>query len=264
VILLNRDWWLHPRTTEAQRDAVLDHECCHMAITFDKETGEPLYDDRGRNVFRIRKHSIEEFTEIVDRHGIYKRDVEAFASAVARAERSTGGEWIGYTKLRDTLRSIGVTLDVAVIATWSDDERREVMTWALLRQDDTVGKKADVISLSQTVPECLAAALGRRNIAWNRRPPTPRTEDAMTRTIEWTGGASMPPCTLTALPGARRRGQRPLRRPRAGPTPPPRQRRRRQRAALRPLPAAVIRDGEWYRRVDGVGAATPRCQQPKE
>jgi hypothetical protein len=152
VILLNRDWWLHPRTTEAQRAAVLDHECCHMAIAIDKETGEPLYDDRGRNVFRIRKHSIEEFTEIVDRHGIYKNDVESFASAVHRAERSTGSEWIGYTKLRDTLRSIGVTLDVAVIATWSDDERREVMTWALLRQDDTVGKKADVISLSQTVP----------------------------------------------------------------------------------------------------------------
>jgi hypothetical protein len=50
VILLNREWWLHPRTTEAQREAVLDHECCHMAISVDKETGEPLYDDRGRNV----------------------------------------------------------------------------------------------------------------------------------------------------------------------------------------------------------------------
>src|SRR3954471_18160052 len=41
VILLNRDWWFHPRTTDAHRDAVLDHELCHAAIAFDKETGEP-------------------------------------------------------------------------------------------------------------------------------------------------------------------------------------------------------------------------------
>jgi hypothetical protein len=156
VILLNREWWLHPRTTEAQREAVLDHECCHMAIARDAQTGEPVIDDRGRNVFRMRKHTIEEFTEIVDRHGIYKHDVEAFARAVYRAEHATGGAWVGYSKLRDTLAAIGITVDVPTIATWPDDERREVMTWALLRQD--TGERANV-ALSQTMPACLAAAV---------------------------------------------------------------------------------------------------------
>lgn len=163
VILINRDWWLHPRTTEAQREALLDHECCHMAITVDKETGEPLYDDRGRNVFRIRKHTIEEFTEVVDRHGIYKRDVEAFASAVVRAENKTRGVWTGYAKLHDTLKSIGVlSIEVTEIASWTEDERREVMTWAVLRQEVADGKTVDVITMSQTVPTVLAAALAKK------------------------------------------------------------------------------------------------------
>src|SRR5581483_5784271 len=54
VILLNRDFWLHARIANVQRDALLDHELMHAAIAYDQD-GEPKRDDRGRTVFRTRK-----------------------------------------------------------------------------------------------------------------------------------------------------------------------------------------------------------------
>lgn len=158
VIMLNRDWWLHPKTTEKQQQAVLDHECCHMAITVDKDTGEPVVDDRGRNVFRIRAHSIEEFTEIVDRHGVYKNDVEAFARAVYRAEQASRGTFIGYTSLSQLLARIGLTVDPRRIAEWSESERREVYTFALVN-DVEPGERQVSVALSSSMPACLAAAV---------------------------------------------------------------------------------------------------------
>jgi len=71
VILLNRDFWQNPNVTDAQRQALLDHELMHAAIVYD-EQGDPKVDERDRTCFRIRKHDIEEFADIVSRHGCYK------------------------------------------------------------------------------------------------------------------------------------------------------------------------------------------------
>jgi hypothetical protein len=84
VIMLRRSFWLDLRVTDAQRAALLDHELCHAALKLD-EKGEPIEDERGRKVYRVRKHSIEEFTEIVERHGCYKSDLEAFFTAMRRS-----------------------------------------------------------------------------------------------------------------------------------------------------------------------------------
>jgi len=81
VILLNADFWQNSDVTDAQRRALLDHELCHGAVKLDKH-GEPLEDERGRTVYRIRKHDIEEFSAVVARHGCYKRDLERFAAAL--------------------------------------------------------------------------------------------------------------------------------------------------------------------------------------
>ncbi len=51
-----------------------------MAAVFDKDGAR--YDERGRRVFRTRKHDIEEFRCIVERHGCYKTDLVAFAQAI--------------------------------------------------------------------------------------------------------------------------------------------------------------------------------------
>jgi hypothetical protein len=88
VILLNREVW---STTEFDRNkklALLDHELCHAAPVLDKETLEPKYDVRGRRVWRIRKHDIEEFQSVVQHHGTYKRDLEKFAEAILKAKNT--------------------------------------------------------------------------------------------------------------------------------------------------------------------------------
>lgn len=74
--------------SDEQRRALLDHELCHAEVKLDDRTSEPVHDERGRKVYRMRKHDIEEFSAVVERNGIYKRDLEHFAAALNRAARS--------------------------------------------------------------------------------------------------------------------------------------------------------------------------------
>lgn len=84
VILLRRIFWIDERVTAAQRAALLDHELCHAARRCDS-SGEPVTDERERPVYRLRKHDVEEFTEVIQRHGVYKADLERFAMALRLA-----------------------------------------------------------------------------------------------------------------------------------------------------------------------------------
>lgn len=84
VILLNREVWRDMEFTLAKKKALMDHELCHAAMQTDAETGEPKYDERGRNIWRSRKHDIEEFGSVVAHHGCYKRDLERFAEALLK------------------------------------------------------------------------------------------------------------------------------------------------------------------------------------
>lgn len=86
VIMLRMEFWQDGSVTDDQRRALLDHELCHAQVRHDRD-GEPMRDERGRVVYRTRKHDIEEFSEIVARHGIYKRDLEAFATALKRSKQ---------------------------------------------------------------------------------------------------------------------------------------------------------------------------------
>lgn len=86
VVILNKEFWVNPKVTADQRCALLDHELCHAAIAYD-EHGEPKVDDRGRVIYRVRKHDIEEFRDIVARYGCYKYDLQQFAAALRRAQQ---------------------------------------------------------------------------------------------------------------------------------------------------------------------------------
>jgi Putative phage metallopeptidase len=86
VILLQKDFWTNEAVTNEQRDALLDHELCHATVKLDPYTHEPVEDERGHVVYRIRKHDLEEFSEIAERHGTWKRDLEHFAQALARSK----------------------------------------------------------------------------------------------------------------------------------------------------------------------------------
>lgn len=78
VILLNREAWKEGGLSEDQKVAVVDHELCHCQVSMDAN-GEPKTDDLGRTVYRLRKHDIEEFTEVVARYGCYTGQLEQFA-----------------------------------------------------------------------------------------------------------------------------------------------------------------------------------------
>lgn len=155
VILLNRDFWLNPRVEDVQRQALLDHELMHAAIAYD-EHGEPKVDERGRTVFRIRKHDLEEFSEIAARYGCWKRDIESFAQALHRAEHGPRG-FVGPTTLSGLLADVGLDVPPATIATWPDEERRDVLVWVRLRIAAGVTKVN--AALSETLPACLAAVV---------------------------------------------------------------------------------------------------------
>jgi hypothetical protein len=81
VVILRKEFFEDLAVKDPQRLAILDHELCHAAPKLDVD-GEQLEDDKGRKVWRLRKHDIEEFSEIVARHGCYKRDIEQFAVAL--------------------------------------------------------------------------------------------------------------------------------------------------------------------------------------
>jgi len=81
IIVLNRAVWSSPQWDRAKKLALLDHELCHAAVSLD-EDGEVKYNERGRPVYRIRKHDVQEFHENVVRHGCYKLDLEIFAKAI--------------------------------------------------------------------------------------------------------------------------------------------------------------------------------------
>jgi len=79
VILLNHEVWNRIAFTERQMRALLDHELCHCAVAKDKN-GEVKMDERGRPVWRLRKHDIEEFAEVVARHGLWRHELEKFVA----------------------------------------------------------------------------------------------------------------------------------------------------------------------------------------
>jgi hypothetical protein len=83
VIILNKEKWdnaLEKFGNKLKR-ALIDHELCHAQVATDKY-GEVKKDEHGRIVYRIRKHDMEEFREIIDRHGIWKSDIALFAKSI--------------------------------------------------------------------------------------------------------------------------------------------------------------------------------------
>lgn len=86
VIILRALFWQDGQVTDEQREALLDHELCHAAIDYDADL-EPKRDQLGRICYRIRKHDVEEFTQIIARRGVWKRDLEAMAQALERSKQ---------------------------------------------------------------------------------------------------------------------------------------------------------------------------------
>lgn len=88
IITLNKEFWEDLAVTKEQKIALVDHEMCHAAPSYNGETGEHEVDERGRYLFRVRGHDVEEFYEIVQRNGLWKRDLVAFAKVLQEKRKA--------------------------------------------------------------------------------------------------------------------------------------------------------------------------------
>ena len=88
VILLNFEVWQSKEFDKEKKLALLDHELMHADEALDKN-GEPKVDAKGRRTWRIRSHDVEEFSAIIERHGIWKRDLEKFADAIMKTKQKS-------------------------------------------------------------------------------------------------------------------------------------------------------------------------------
>jgi hypothetical protein len=87
VTLLNKDVWESTQFDPAKKRALMDHELMHVCEAVDKN-GDQKEDAKGRKMWRIRQHDVEEFSAVVRRHGTYKRDLEIFAENLMKSRQT--------------------------------------------------------------------------------------------------------------------------------------------------------------------------------
>lgn len=71
AILLNYELFNETKIEDLDKTIILDHELYHAAPEMDRD-GEQKKDDRGRFCWRLRKHPIQEFPEVIKRYGLKK------------------------------------------------------------------------------------------------------------------------------------------------------------------------------------------------
>jgi len=85
IIEIAKDVW--DEATDEFRLALVDHELGHAGIRIDEESGGPDMTDEGRIRTYTHRHDIEEFEDVLERHGPYHKALRDFLLAfVKRAE----------------------------------------------------------------------------------------------------------------------------------------------------------------------------------
>lgn len=86
IIEISKDIW--DEATDQFKEALVDHELGHVGIRMSKEDGaedDPIYDETtNRPKTFIRKHDIEEFEDVLERHGAFHKGLRDFLDAFAR------------------------------------------------------------------------------------------------------------------------------------------------------------------------------------
>ena len=70
ILIVNQEAW--DKATERAKLALIDHELCHVV---------GLRNDAGDRDYRMRGHDLEEFEEILTRHGAWCDDIARFLKA---------------------------------------------------------------------------------------------------------------------------------------------------------------------------------------
>ena len=77
VIIVSYPTWLN--LTSKQRSAVVDHELTHCFVEENDDTGEATT--------KILPHDVDEFEEIIRRHGLYKKDLERLGRVIRKVKK---------------------------------------------------------------------------------------------------------------------------------------------------------------------------------
>ncbi|HAL17416.1 MAG TPA: hypothetical protein DCP32_11905 [Anaerolineaceae bacterium] len=72
LIWVSKEDW-EGKLTDAQREALIDHELCHCVKRLDTDT------------WAIRPHDVQEFWQIIERHGLWSSDLHNGREAMERA-----------------------------------------------------------------------------------------------------------------------------------------------------------------------------------
>ncbi|MGN8233214.1 putative metallopeptidase [Priestia flexa] len=104
-VFINEDAWRH--LSNEQRVALVDHELCHIRRekeeVFDKDKKQvvmDLADKRDSSNWKIREHDVEEFSEIIQRHGLWEQGIESFAVAVRQVDHQMTLDDFNSSKVR--------------------------------------------------------------------------------------------------------------------------------------------------------------------
>lgn len=86
IVVLVKEFWDDPNVTDDQRRALLDHQLSRVARVID-EGGEPIEDERERKRYRLVKPDLQEFSAVVKRHGMYRKEIEKFYQSLQSSKQ---------------------------------------------------------------------------------------------------------------------------------------------------------------------------------
>jgi hypothetical protein len=88
LIIMARDVWND--ASEEFRRAVVDHELSHVGIRYDEDGGIEYDEDTNRAKTFCRRHEVEEFSEVLERHGAYHSSLVRFLNSYGKVQHGTG------------------------------------------------------------------------------------------------------------------------------------------------------------------------------
>ena len=79
LMILDADYW--ESASPLQREILVYHETCHMALKMNRDGDIVLDDMTGRPKWKLVGHDVEEFTAVVAKYGAHDHDLQSFVAA---------------------------------------------------------------------------------------------------------------------------------------------------------------------------------------
>ncbi|MGE5590975.1 MAG: putative metallopeptidase [Bacillota bacterium] len=136
LVIVNADEWL--RLTPEQRVALVDHELCHCQRAVNAD-GDYVETKDGKPVWTIAGHPVEEFPEIVDRHGAWDANLKLLAKKLKRITVEAQATLDDYDESGQIAAGSAVPVDAAepgesMVAEGSEADEDEVAAGPLYRR----------------------------------------------------------------------------------------------------------------------------------